>query len=283
MARGKAADLAKFPQLRQPRPLYEQLADLIRHKIADGELAPGERLPAEVGLASALGVGRPSLREALKILQALGVISIRHGAGIFVSRAGVDEIARRLTPVPTLPPDRLRSLFEVRKTLECQAAAWAAQRATDEEVAALGREVGTVTSLVDSLAEDGGEPPMPRLAELDKAFHRQLALSAGNPALICLLDTLEGMIGEIMTYSLGIPGRAVQSVYDHRRIYQAVAVRKPLAAARCMFAHIDSVQRGVFSLRATAQAVETPGSAASAEGETLLVLTYQEATPQGRE
>lgn len=283
MARGKAADLAKFPQIRQPRPLYEQLAGLIRQKIASGELAPGERLPAEVELAAALGVGRPSLREALKILQALGVVSIRHGAGIFVSQAGPDEIARRLTPAPALPPDRLRDLFEIRKTLECQAAAWAAQRASDKEVAEIGRVVARMTDLVDNLVSGAGEPPVPRLAELDKAFHRQLALSAGNATLIGLLDTVEGMIGEIMVYSLGIPGRAVQSVYDHRRIYQAIAGRKPLAAARCTFSHIDSVQRGVFALRATAEAADGLGEAAPAEGETLLVMTYQEATTQGKD
>lgn len=279
MARGKAADLAKFPQLRQPRPLYEQLAALIRHKIASGELAPGERLPAEVDLASALGVGRPSLREALKILQALGVVSIRHGAGIFVTQAGPDEIARRLTPASALPPDRLRDLFEVRKTLECQAAAWAAQRASDEAVSHLADDVAAMTDLVDSLAALGGEPPVPRLAELDKAFHRHLALSAGNAALMRLLDTMQEMIGEIMAYSLGIPGRPVQSVYDHRRIYQAIAARKPLAAAKYAFSHIDGVQRGVFALRApAAEPSGVRAEGAPPEGETLLVITYQEAT-----
>jgi len=283
MARGKAADLAKFPPLRQAKPLYEQLADLIRLKIVGGELAPGERLPAEVDLASALGVGRPSLREALKILQALGVVSIRHGAGVFVSQAGADEIARRLTPAPALPPDRLRDLFEARKLVECQLAAWAARRAAAADVAELGRLVAGMMALVETAAAEGDEPPVPRLAELDKSFHRRLAVSAGNTAMASLFDGLDEMIGQIMAFSLAIPGRPVQSAYDHRRIYQAVAAGKPLAAARSMLAHIDGVERGVRALRAQSLGQQTAPNAVDTESELTLVLIHQEPTTTGRD
>ncbi|MCL4466071.1 MAG: FCD domain-containing protein [Chloroflexi bacterium] len=275
MARGKAGDLAKFQQLRQARPLYEELADLLRQKIANGELAPGERLPSEVDLALALGVGRPSLREALKILQALGVVSIRHGAGIYVTRTAPDEIARRLTPPPSLPPERLRDLFEVRKTLECQAAAWAAQRADENALQALAAQVAKMTNHLEGGSE-GTAPAVPDLAGLDITFHRLLALSTGNAALIGLLDAMEGMIGETMNYSLAIPGRPVQSVFDHRRIYQAVAAHRPLAAAKSMFSHIEGVERDVFALR-TREGHPAPPRQMHSESESLLVLTYQEA------
>ncbi|MHB1134818.1 MAG: FadR/GntR family transcriptional regulator [Chloroflexota bacterium] len=282
MARGKSASLDKFPQLRQPGPLYEQLAELIRHKIVGGELAPGERLPSEIDLAASLGVGRPSLREALKILQALGVLSIRHGAGVFVATTTPDDIARRLSSAPSLPPERLIDLFEIRKTLECQGAAWAAQRAREEEVAALGEDVAAMTALVDGAGIEG-EPLVEQLAELDRQFHRRLVQSANNAALTGLLDALENMIAEIMFYSLGIPGRPVQSVYDHQRIFQAVAAHKPQAAAKHMLSHIDGVQKRVFSANGVSSEEGTPPSREQRDLNTLLVLTYQEARTQTTE
>lgn len=280
MGRGTAADLAKFPLLRQPKPLYEQLAEAIRQKIVSGELAPGERLPREIDLARSLGVGRPSLREALKILQAMGVVSIRHGAGVFVASTGADEIARRLNATPPLPPERLRDLLEVRKTLECQAAAWAAQRASAAAIAELGQLVAEMTAVIESIDRGETPPPIEKLAQLDKAFHLRLTLSTDNAALISLLDSVMGMIEETMHYSLAVPGRPIQSVYDHRRVYQAVSARRPAAAARAMHAHVEGVQRCVFRQRQV-EAGRREVAVEQTERSDLLILTFGKAAATG--
>jgi GntR family transcriptional repressor for pyruvate dehydrogenase complex len=276
LGRGKAADLAKFSLLRQPKPLYEQLAEAIRQKIVSGELAPGERLPREIDLALSLGVGRPSLREALKILQAMGVVTIRRGAGVFVANTGADELARRLNATPPLPPERLRDLFEVRKTLECQAAAWAAQRASATAIAELGELVVEMTGLVEGLDRGDTPPPVKELAQLDKTFHLRLTLSTENAALTRLMDSVMGMIEETMRYSLAIPGRPIQSVYDHRRVYQAVSARKPTAAARAMYAHVEGVQQCVFRQQ-QADAGQGDALVEEAERDGVLVLTCRRA------
>ncbi|MEW6400124.1 MAG: FadR/GntR family transcriptional regulator, partial [Bacillota bacterium] len=243
MGRRKPVDAARFGLLKQPRPLYEQLAEVIRQKVAAGELGPGERLPGELELSSALGVSRPSVREALKILRALGVVSIRHGDGVYVTCAAPAEILRRLTPAPVLPPEGLYHLYEIRKVLECQAAAWAAQRASEAEVAGLREVVGEMKGLVEGPVVGPSGPPLDRLEQLDSTFHHRLTLSTGNAVLMGIMDGMMETIRESRRYSLSIPGRAIQSVYDHERVFDAVAARKPVAAARAMFAHIGGVQR----------------------------------------
>ena len=75
-------------QVVEPRRLYRQIADQIRALIGNGEVSPGARLPAERDLARQLGVSRPSLREALIALEVEGLLDVRVGSGIYVSRPG---------------------------------------------------------------------------------------------------------------------------------------------------------------------------------------------------
>lgn len=280
VGRRKPVDVSRFGVVKQPRPLYEQLAEMIRQKVAAGELGPGERLPGELELSSSLGVSRPSVREALKILRALGVVSIRHGDGVYVTCAEPAEILRRLTPSPVLPPEGLYHLYEIRKVLECQAAAWAAQRASEEEVAGLREVVSEMKGLVEGPSVHPSGPPLDRLEQLDSTFHHRLTLSTDNTLLMGIMDGMMEMIRESRRYSLSIPGRAVQSVYDHERIFEAVAARKPVAAARAMFAHIDSVQRCVFRVHvrgpaAGALLTEETEREGSEAGDSLLVLSVR--------
>ena len=251
--RRKPVDTRRFSRVRGAQPLYEELAELIRQKVAAGELAPGDRLPGEIELAASLGVSRPSVREALKILRALGVVSIRHGDGVYITAMDAQDIVSRLTPRQVLPPEGLYHLYEVRKTLECQAAAWAAQRATAEHVRELRAIVEQMKGVVENGAPTSDRPEaggfLDRLEELDNAFHHQVVLATGNSLLVGLMDSLVGMVSESRRYSLSIPGRAIQSVYEHERVLEAVASRRPVAAARAMFVHIDSVQRSVFRMR----------------------------------
>lgn len=186
------------------------------------------------------------MREALKILQALGVVSIKRGDGIYVNDMDTNEIVRRLTPAAVVPPDQLKDLFEMRKILESQGAAWAAERGTDESIAALGKIAEDMVQLVEAADQAPPEELLRRLAPLNKAFHRQLTLCSGNVALIGLVDNTMFMIEETMKYNFVTPGRPIHSTYDHRRIWQEVAARNPEGAAKTTFAHIENAQAGVF-------------------------------------
>jgi len=262
-----------FTRLRDPMPLYAHLAEVVREKVASGELGPGERLPRETELAASLGVSRPSVREALKILSALGVVSIRHGAGVYVTAASADDIAHRLAPSPAIPPEELRHVFEVRRALECQAAAWAAQMATAEDLTALQLVVTEMTKVVEgAIAGTGADSvtevrvvsrnplPLDRLEQLDAGFHRRLTVATHNAVLVRLMDSMIDLIRESRRYSLSIPGRAIQSVYDHRRIFEAVVAGRPVGAARAMYRHIAGVEEDIFRRRRTPMADPQPGA-----------------------
>ena len=85
-----------------------------------------------------------------------------------------------------------------------------------------------------------------RLAALDTLFHSQLTEATGNQVLIALMGNMMETIKESRRYSMGIPGRAILSVFDHSRIFDAVAAHDSALAARSMFAHIESVEKAVF-------------------------------------
>jgi len=255
--------MAASSLLRDPlsRPLYEQLAELVRQRIGSGELRAGERLPGEHELAASLGVSRPSVREALKILQALGIVTVRHGSGVFVTTADPAEIVRRLTPPPVLPPRELQQVYEVRRVLECQIAAWAAERITEAETQVLAETVAEMRSLAE-LPPPADTWRSDRLSALDTLFHSQLTAATGNPVLIGLMANMMETIQESRRYSMGIPGRAILSVFDHSRIFDAVAAHDAALAARAMHAHIDGVEQAVFHNRRDAVAGEDGEAAA---------------------
>jgi GntR family transcriptional regulator, transcriptional repressor for pyruvate dehydrogenase complex len=102
----------------------------IQEQIRSGRLAAGERLPSEPALSEALGVSRPTVREAVQSLAAMNFLDVRHGAGIFVSSLGINELSSPMRFALELGGPTVAHLFEVRLTLEPRAAELAAERAS---------------------------------------------------------------------------------------------------------------------------------------------------------
>jgi DNA-binding FadR family transcriptional regulator len=112
--------------------LVTSAADALRTAIRDGRWPVGSRIPVEPALAEMLGVGRSTVREAVRILTTAGVLEVRQGSGTFV-RAAVDP----MVTIERLRRSGLRDQFEVRCGLEAEAARLAARRATADDVATL--------------------------------------------------------------------------------------------------------------------------------------------------
>src|SRR5919107_2301080 len=125
---------SRFPQ-RLPRTrLYEQVAEQISQWISENGLHAGDRLPAERELAARLGVSRATLSQALVALEVVGVVAVRHGDGTVVTGAAASG---RITDAIRAHADRLPEVIEARDALETKLAALAAQRRTDEDLAAI--------------------------------------------------------------------------------------------------------------------------------------------------
>jgi len=199
--------------------LPDRLARQIRGWIEGGEGSvaahAGERLPSIVEMARRFGVAQPSIREALRTLEAMGVVEIRHGAGVFVRRAS--------TPADEPP---IADLVSARLTVEVHAAADAARHATPAHVDTLRR-------LLDGADE---HDPHAR-ADADAALHRQIALASGNSVLVRLLDTLHDITTPAQRALLVRVHDVVTERREHVAIVDAIAARDEELAAERMRAH----------------------------------------------
>jgi GntR family transcriptional repressor for pyruvate dehydrogenase complex len=168
--------------------LSDRLAERLGREIDDGRLRPGDRLPTEQRLALAHGVSRTVVREAVHQLKSRGLLRSRQGSGVFVTAAPPGEaLTLELSVIDSI--DYVMRIREVRRALEAETAALAAQRATRLQVAALRRALRAI----DRSAAQGRDG-----VEEDLAFHRLLAEAAGNPHFGRLLEFLEQYTKEAM-------------------------------------------------------------------------------------
>ncbi|MGW2944891.1 FadR/GntR family transcriptional regulator [Streptomyces sp. NPDC001226] len=207
----------------------------LRHMIATGRLGPGERIPPEGELCEELGVSRGSLREAVRMLAALGVIEPRHGSGTYVSRLRPEDVIGSLSlTLELLPLPGLLEVYEIRRVLEAHVAAQAAARSTPETVR-------TLFSLIEEM-ENADDPAL--ASELDHRFHAEIARGGGNPTLASLLSVFRARSRKYQVFTLpeGSALRA-KSDEDHRALAGAIADRDPVAAAGAAQAHVAQTER----------------------------------------
>ncbi|MFC7406405.1 FadR/GntR family transcriptional regulator [Georgenia alba] len=210
----------------------QRIVAQIEAMLARDELKPGDQLPTERDMASLLGTSRPSVREAVRILQAQGRLIVRHGRGVFVAES---QTRRALGAALSNPEVDLGELFAMREVLEVPAARWAAERITDEQVDSLNQILVELDAAFD---DDSGE--FQRLARLDATFHLAIAQAAGNRFLRQTTDVLHDILIEGMKTTLLIPGRREKARKQHERIVAALQRRDPAAAGRAAAAHIRS-------------------------------------------
>lgn len=244
--------------IKEPGSLTDRIVDRIGELI-DGEgLGAGARLPAEREMARMLGVSRPAVREAVKVLEARGRLLVRHGQGVFVARTAVDEVRERLSTLAV----NLNELFDMRLVLEEPAAMWAAERSTDDDIAELAEGLAA--------EEAARRPPIDfdALRELDTAFHMHIVRMAKNRFLQQTLGVLQEMISSGMETTLSIPGRVEVARGDHRRIFAAVAAHDAAAAVAAIHAHIDGARDAALArVRGDVVSVEA-GDVVSVDGAT---------------
>lgn len=217
------------PRLSRPR-LYEQIVQELQAHIVEHGLGPGDRLPAERELAQALGVSRASLAQALVALEVVGVVQVRHGEGATVVRVpgGDDALVKAVRE----HQDSLPDIIDARSALEAKLASLAAQRRTDEDMAAIDEALALMEEQVAS-----GE----RGLDGDRAFHEAVTRAGHSRVLARLMAEIGELILETRIESLSQPGRPQTSVEKHREIAEAIRRREPLAAARAMAEHIAIV------------------------------------------
>ena len=216
-----------------PEQIVRQLAGLVRR----GELQPGDRLPAERALAEQLGVGRPTLREALRALQLLGVLDIRHGGGVFVSELQPDTLLGPLHSFLSLERHDIGTVLEARRIIEGAVLAFVAGVIDDSSLAKLELNLTAFQALVEAGQQDGPVAAA-EINKLAEEFRTIVEDAVGNPILNRAVTSLD-ILSTATRYRITEKGSLRQLLVNHRRIVAALAAHDPDAARRALEAHID--------------------------------------------
>ena len=221
----------------RPKKISEEIVTQIKVLISEGQLKPGERVPSERELAALLGVSRPSVREAIMVLEAMGLVESRQGGGTFVRSLTESTLADPLTSLVEKNPRMLHHLAEVRMGLETWSAYLAAQRATDEEIETLRKLVAEM----ERQAEDGGWD-----AEIDTRFHYAITTATHNTIQLHVLNTIQGLFHTTIMVALTEfyqkEGYIKMLLEHHRTIMERIAARDPDGARQAMAKHLELVR-----------------------------------------
>jgi DNA-binding FadR family transcriptional regulator len=217
----------------------DEVVEAIKDMILDGELAAGDRLPVEKDLADRLGLSRGSLREGVRALTAMGVLDTRQGDGTYVTSLEPDLLLAPLTFVVDLHGgDRARHFLAVRRVLECEAAARAAQLMEESSLHQAHRVLDLAEELLAAKKLD-----REALMDADREFHRILSEAAANPVLSALIESISGPIARARQLrGVSQEGALRLTVREHRAILAAVEARDPDRARLRMAVHLIGVE-----------------------------------------
>jgi GntR family transcriptional repressor for pyruvate dehydrogenase complex len=220
--------------------ISDQVFEQIRDLLFRGKLKTGERLMPERELAQALGVSRPTVREAINKLVTMGFLEHRQGQGTFVRSLDSQRENNPLSAIIQGPEVSLEDLLEVRMGLEGQAAILAAQRATPEDIRTLAGALSAMLS-----RNQAGEPGI----EEDVSFHMGIAYATKNTAQIYLMrsfyDLLHFGIKENLTYLWEDAANLPVIQQQHTAIFEAIKRHDPEGAYAAMRGHIAFVLKYV--------------------------------------
>jgi GntR family transcriptional regulator, transcriptional repressor for pyruvate dehydrogenase complex len=222
------------PVLKQS--LSDKLAQRIRAMIQQGDYGQGDRLPPIMEMAKRFSVGHPTIREALKKLETMGIVEIRHGSGVYVSRS--DDVLMLASPdyAGTVTKKLLLDLIDARMPLEMKSVADAVKHATLDDLVEMKRLLKTAGDNFDNDV---------LLNETNMGFHRQIAIASGNTVLLQLLDVLRDLFTEEQRLILGIFGSRERDHREHLAILDALESRDEGLGVERMHKHLQGVAESI--------------------------------------
>lgn len=223
--------------------ISEQIVDIIIEEIRVKKLLPGDKLPNERELATNMGVSRVPLREALRALNNMGILTTKRGEGTFVNEYDPDKAENSLRLYSMLDEAPIKEMMQLRKIMEQETARLAALMATDEDIARIRtykelREEKHYNELADTGYAD-------KYHEMDMLFHRAIALATGNSVYINFLDIIRNSINFHQNSASSRSGMFEITTMHHDKIFWAIANHEPDKAAKAMLEHLEEVEKEV--------------------------------------
>ena len=233
--------MAKLIPIEKNVKISQKIVEQVKRIIFEGGLQPGDRLPTEKELAEQLQVSRPTLREALTVLEAIGLIEVRPREGSIVKSLVPQSIQDPIQDMIDVDPMKVLDLFEVRKKIDSEGAAMAAERATEAE---LKRIQDYALTLEDRVEE------MKSILELEpgKLYQKTffaIADATHNSVYAHFMKSIWTLLEGAIPYSrrklYDVPNISERLLNQYREIVDAVIQRKPAQARKAVIRHVDFV------------------------------------------
>lgn len=226
-------DMSAKPEPVTKSTLADEVAKRVAQMIRSGEYEPGDRLPTINEMASRFGVGHPTLREALKKLEVLGMVKTKHGSGVYVENN--EDVLVLSNPIflGDISKDMMLDLVEARIPIEVTSVVQAAQNATDEHI-----------ERMEELLEKAGQymEDDTVLTRTNMAFHQEVAVASGNMVLAQLLEVLANLFEREQQTILDIYGSREKDHVEHLSILEAVRAGDETLAEERMRKHLEGVR-----------------------------------------
>ena len=223
----------EFTRLDRPNRVQE-VSDQIRTRILAGKIADDGVLPSEGDLALQLGVSRTVVREAMRSLQAQGLVEKSQGRRARLKVADSQAVVQSLEILLLRTEGSLLHLMEVRRALETEIAVLAAERATPDQI----------EGLYEAIEMQRRAPSLEESVQADVLFHRRLAGTTGNRLFELLLESVSGVLRETVWRTLPLSGPQ-PAIDGHLKIADAVKARDRVAARDAMLEHMEGTEDGL--------------------------------------
>jgi GntR family transcriptional repressor for pyruvate dehydrogenase complex len=211
---------------------HDDVTYAIRRLIVERQLGPNDRLPSERALAGVLGVSRPSVREALRQLEAMGVVQITARRGAYVAAEDTDAMSSTIRGWFEARRLKLAHLIEFRRALESATAAAAAKSHVEADLSDMKADIDSMMIAVMS------KDPL-AFAQADEAFHDHVAAASQNPLFSAMLESIADVLRVFREAACRLGQRIlIQSMEDHRAVYEAIARGDESGASEAMVRHI---------------------------------------------
>lgn len=212
------ATLPPIFSARKSQPtIVEQVIDTIANSLIEGKLKPGQQLPSEKEMAETLGVGRNAIREATKVLQALGVVEVHHGTGTFVANDVSPHMLNPLVFALLIEANWSTELVEMRLAVELGYYVMAAKHANDDDWDKIEQTIAAMETMAKQEMVDPAA-----YAELDMLFHEAVLEATHNPLIIKIGRTIERMFYPALRAAFANPENHDDPLRNHRQIVDAM-------------------------------------------------------------
>ena len=223
------------------KKVYMKIVEQVRDLIKEGKLKPRDKLPPEQVLAEKFGTSRPSVREALSALEILGITESRGGKGNFIK----DNLDTPLYEQKFRELEEEESPFELleaRKAVETEIVDLAAKKATKEDIDAIYESLYKMKGAMSNI---------PKMMELDREFHMNIARAAHNNLLFSMMTYLSNLLNEKLWINMkektwNLPGYPQKYLKEHTEIFNAIKNKDSKNARKQVSHHLDGVEKDLL-------------------------------------